>query len=646
MSRLPNFLPRLGTILVVLVLGLILGRCFTPLAQGGGGGASSGTAAAAPTAWTCSMHPAIQAPTEGDCPICGMDLIPLEAGGGEGATGMDRTLRLDPGQKAMAGIRTVPVVRRPASHELRLVGKLAVDETELATLSAWVGGRLDRLYVDYTGLVVRTGDHMAEIYSPQLFHAQEELILAVESARRFGESADASLQRISHSTVVAARKKLTLYGLTEEQMEDIVARGEPSEQITLKAPMGGTVIKRHAVEGQYVAEGDPLYVIADLDHLWLELDAYESDLPWLRFGQEVAFEVDAWPGEIFQGTVSFLDPVLDPVTRTVHVRVQVDNEDGRLRPEMYARAKVLSTVDQLGHPTAVDLSGKWQCPMHPEFIADGAGECAICDMALETAESLGHVPPEPGEPPLLIPASAPLLTGDRAVVFVELAGAGGDGATVFEAREIELGPRAEDFFVVRRGLEEGDLVVARGAFVLDSEMQLRGQPSMMAAQDPGPVAEREESTPEQRAHIGAMLVAAVDWGEALASDDLPATQREITHMKELLATALDAPAPGPMAEAVVLLSASTAAAAREVTLDGVRVHYERLQAPLLGLATRYGYAGLEREVAIFHCPMAFGDTGADWFDWRDDGTRNPYFGASMLRCGGETGLVPHFDVQD
>lgn len=680
MNHLLKFLPRLGTLLLVLALGIILGRCFTPLESGSTSGAqnhsSSGAMQAkAPEVWTCSMHPTVKAPKEGDCPICGMDLILLETGTGNAADGPN-ILRLEDGQKALAGIRTTLVRRADAAHEVRLVGKLAVDETEIAILSAYVGGRLDRLYVDYTGLKVRAGDHLAEIYSPQLFHAQQELIVAVESAKRFGAQSDESLIKISHSTVVAARKKLTLYGLTEKQMQEIVDLGEPSEQITLSAPIGGTVIHRSAVEGQYVKEGDQLYTIANLDQLWLKLDAYESDLPWIRYGQQVSFTVDAWPGEDFAGSISFIDPVLNSITRTVHVRVEVDNSDGRLRPEMFARAIVSTPIVGDGHAAPVNLHGKWICPMHPEVIGDQAGQCRICEMDLETAESLGFVSDMTEmTSPLLIPVTAPLLTGDRAVVFVEIPNREQHGASIFELRDVILGPRAGDDFVVREGLMEGELVVTRGSFTIDSEMQLRGKQSMMAPDGGGMVGhqhggmesmdatdsmdmemeqaeksmssmpmEMEMASDDFRKQNGILLTHFANLGEALASDQFENAQQEITKLQATLTDlkSTEVPAPAQTAMALIEKAALKAAAAKDI--EKLRVAFFAMQSPVVRLAESYGYLGVEKELSVFHCPMAM-DDGADWIDFAGDGTRNPYYGASMLKCGSETRTIKGFTQQ-
>ncbi len=675
MKSLLSHFPRPTSLIAVLVIGLLIGRCFSPVATNGQ--AQSPVAKESEPVeqiWTCSMHPSVHAKHPGKCPICGMTLIPLESGSAK-ADG-PRTLRLEDGQKALAGIRTAPVVRKELAHTVRLVGKLAVDETALATLSAWVGGRLDRLFVDYTGLTVRADDHMAEIYSPQLFHAQEELIVAVESAKQTEAKQDPELAKIANATVMAARKKLSLYGLSDEQMQEIIDRGTPSDHITLTAPIGGTVIHRGAVEGQYVKEGDSLFTIADLKHLWLELDAYESDMPWIRYGQEVMFEVDAWPGEMFRGKITFIDPVLNPITRTVHLRVEVNNEDGRLRPEMYVRAKVQTMVVGLGTPAAIDMAGKWMCPMHPKIVTEEEGVCPICGMDLETVESLGYLAATAKEDlPLLIPVSAPLLTGNRALVFVELKDGELHGASVFEARDVVLGPRAGDYFVVREGLKEGEIVVSRGAFTIDSELQLRGKPSMMAPKGGGaggghagmpgmkgmkgmdsmegmedmdsmemPQPEEEQSSLKFRQANGRMLFAVATVGDLLADDDFAAAEKQVQRLLAELKSIDATSAPQNAANSLQALADAAQLCAQAKDLDSLRTAFAKLQAPSVDLAQSFGYVGVEKELAIFHCPMALGN-GADWIDFHGDDTRNPYYGSSMLGCGDETQTISGFQQQ-
>ncbi|RME19889.1 MAG: efflux RND transporter periplasmic adaptor subunit, partial [Candidatus Zixiibacteriota bacterium] len=364
-------------------------------------------------------------------------------------------------------------------REVRMVGKIGYDETRLAYITAWVPGRLDRLYADYTGVSIAKGDHMVYMYSPELLSAQEELLQATESVKRLSNSASTMLRQTAQATLEAARDKLRLYGLTDEQIHEIETTGQTTDHLTIYAPIGGVVVKKEALEGMYVKTGTRIYTIADLSKLWVLFEAYESDLPWLRYGQHVSFTVKSFPGETFDALVSFIDPVVDPKTRTVKVRAVVDNKDGRLKPDMFVTGIVRSRLNAKGQVVDERLAGKWIGPMHPEIVKNGPGTCDICGMPLVSAASLGYATSTEvsGDAPLLIPASAPLITGKRAVVYVEIQS---DDGPIFEGREVVLGPRAGDTYVVKSGLSEGERVVTRGAFKIDSELQIQAKPSMMS----------------------------------------------------------------------------------------------------------------------------------------------------------------------
>jgi len=288
------------------------------------------------------------------------------------------------------------------------------------------------------------------------------------------------MKRTTLATLEAARDKLRLLGLARAQIDKIESSGAPVTHITIYSPTGGIVIHKHATEGMYVDTGTPIYTIADLSRLWVKLDAYESDLPWIRYGQEVEFTTEAYPGEVFKGRISFIDPVLNAKTRTVKLRVNVDNTEGKLKPQMFARAIVRSRVAQGGRIMAPEMAGKWICPMHPAVVKTQAGSCDICGMDLVTTESLGYVVDTPKEAPLVIPASAPLITGTRAVVYVQLPD---KEKPTFEGREVTLGPRAGDHYLIKEGLAEGELVVTKGNFKIDSALQIQAKPSMMSAEN-------------------------------------------------------------------------------------------------------------------------------------------------------------------
>lgn len=529
------------------------------------------TIVAGETLWTCSMHPQIRQPKPGKCPICGMDLIPVAKTAG----GM-RTLAISSESKALMKIETTPVEQRYVTHEIPMVGRVDYDETRLGYITAWVPGRLDRLYVDYTGVEVKKGDHLVYIYSEQLYTAQEELIQALKNRRDRPGSTTTLIQPID--LVESAREKLRLLGLKEEQIAEIEKQNRPTDHITIYSPLAGIVIEKLKQQGERVQLGERIYTIADLSQVWVHLDAYESDLTWVRYGQDVTITTEAYPGEEFHGRIAFIQPVLNDKTRTVKVRVNVPNPAGKLKPEMFVHAVVRPRVAAGGKVMDPSLAGKWISPMHPEIIKDEPGKCDICGMPLVRAESLGYVTPTSDDqsPPLVVPYLAALVTGTRAIVYVQLpnmpsfaepafqtlttivqegdvrkireafvtyanmldrpydqpgtdyarrlwnqyadrlaqhALAGQRVASAkeaeqaitkiestmteareqlappdrptFEGREIVLGPRAGDYYLVRHGLEVGELVVTQGNFKIDAEIQIQAKPSMMTPEGGG-----------------------------------------------------------------------------------------------------------------------------------------------------------------
>ena len=440
----------------------------------------------APALWTCAMHPQIQLQEPGDCPICAMDLVPLREKGATG-DGTERRYVTTESAKALMNIQTHPVERRFVTAEIHLVGKIDYDETQLGYITAWVPGRIDKLYVDFTGIEVSEGDHLVSLYSPDVLAAQDELRRAAVAVAGLRAEAPKILKETAKSTLDAAREKLRRWGLTDGQIKEAEQKGISSDHITIYAPMGGTVIERNGQEGMYVDTGTRIYTIADLSQLWVKLDAYESDLAWLHYGQTVSFTTEAYPGEVFSGQIAFIEPTLDRRTRTVKVRVNVPNPGGRLKPEMFVRAEVRAQVATKGRVMDPGLAGKWIGPMHPEIVKDEPGECDICGMALAKAEDLGYVPLEAGreDMPLVIPASAALITGTRAIVYVELPDT--DQPT-YEGREIVLGSRAGDYYIVGSGLAEGEQVVTNGNFKIDSALQILAKPSMMSPEGGAPAA--------------------------------------------------------------------------------------------------------------------------------------------------------------
>lgn len=424
--------------------------------------------------WTCAMHPHIRLPKPGKCPICHMDLIP-DSNEMTESSGKNE-LKLSSSAQKLMQIEVSPVERKWVERPVRLFGRIDYDETRLKHITSWVAGRIDRLYVDYTGIGVKRGDHMVYLYSPELLTAQEEFIQAARSFSRLSQSANSTVRKSTQHSIESAREKLHLLGLTDSQISGIQKREQADDRMTIFAPMGGIVVEKHVSEGMYVETGTKIYTIADLSHLWVYLDAYESDLPWIRYGQAVEFNAKAIPGENFTGVVSFVQPFLDEKTRTVKVRVNVENLAGRLKPGMFVTGIIKSRIDSQGEALTPTFSGKFVCPMHPEVVREQAGSCPICGMDLVKAESLpfiGKVEADASQPPLVIPASAPLITGKRAVVYVK------ESDNAFAGRDVVLGPRAGDYYLVRSGLNEGEQVVTNGSFKIDADLQIRGMKSMM-----------------------------------------------------------------------------------------------------------------------------------------------------------------------
>jgi Cu(I)/Ag(I) efflux system membrane fusion protein len=381
------------------------------------------------TIWTCSMHPQIQLPESGQCPLCFMDLIEVAKESNEDRQSL-RQISLDSKSRKLAQVEVRSVIRgnKNTPAELQIFGRIDYDETRGSTITSWVNGRIDKLFIDYTGSPVRHGQAVAQVYSPDLFTAQAELLQAAKEFKRTRQSGNALVKKMAARTLEASREKLRLLGISQKQLQTMEQQSKPADHITLTAPLAGIVIEKHVNEGMYVKTGTPVYTLADLTKVWVILEVYETDLQAVAMGQQVEFTVEAYPGTEFQGKVVYIDPLVDKKKRIVRVRLNVDNRKGRLKPGMFVRARL----------TAPPATKK-------------------------------------GTAPLLVPASAPLLTGKRALVYVQLP----DKPGTYAGREIVLGSRRGDYYEVKSGLEEGEQVVVRGNFKIDSAIQLQARPSMM-----------------------------------------------------------------------------------------------------------------------------------------------------------------------
>lgn len=338
----------------------------------------------------------------------------------------------------LAQVEVAPVIREFIPFEIRLYGSVDYDETKLAHITAWVPGRIEKLYINFTGMAVEKSDPMVDYYSPNLIVAQEELIQSLKSFRELKNTQTSFAKDQSGRNLESARIKLRLLGIDPEQIEEIEATEKIKEVIQVKAPASGVVIHKNALEGEYVKEGTEMFTIAELDEVWIQLEAYESDLPGLKLNEEVQFRTDAYPGEIFSGRISFIDPFLNEKTRTTSFRLNVENKEGKLKPGMYVTGVVNAYI-----------------------TAEG--------------ETICHAPIEQ-TPPLVIPASAALITGKRAIVYVQ----NQENPFEYSLREVVLGPRVGNHYIVNDGLDEGELIVVHGNFKIDSAAQIQAKPSMMS----------------------------------------------------------------------------------------------------------------------------------------------------------------------
>ncbi len=557
--------------------------------------------------WTCSMHPQIRMPQQGKCPICGMDLIPVAS---EEEDVAHNQLKLSENAIKLAEIRTIPVERREVAKVIRMSGKVEYNETNVANITSRIPGRIDNIYVNYTGIDIKKGQKMVNLYSPELITAQQELL---QSLKALQISRTPALKKIALETVKASREKLILWGLTKRQIRDFENRSDTVHHIIIYSPMDGVVIKKDAFEGMYVKTGTRLYTIANLSDLWVKLDAYESDISWIKKGQRVEFETESYPGEIFKGNVTFIDPVINAETRTVKVRVNIKNKNFKLKPDMFVRAKVYSGI-----------RGK---------IGNG-------DHTL----------------PLVIPASAPLITGKRAVVYVAIPEKSG----VFEGRNITLGPFADGYYVVKGGLKEGENIVVNGAFKIDSDLQIQAKPSMMNPQGGGPMpGHNHGSSGAKKSKNGAghtedkieknlkilnipgRFRESVDVlsdnyfsiKEFLSSDKL---NEAITSGKEFLKNLKNIDMKILTGDSHMVWMDIAEDMKKKVTdfagkqdLKSARDLFAGLSDSVSDMMKKFGSS--EKKIFKFHCPMALEGKGAFWLQ-KDKETRNPFFGSKMLTC--------------
>src|SRR5690625_373123 len=563
-KALPPTVRRITPLVLILIIGMWLGNVLFSERAPERTTAEVGSESAVEM-WTCSMHPQVRSHEPGNCPICGMALIPVQSGGGHAHSSMEQ-VSISEHAAALMQVQVRPVERRSVEGSVSVNGRIEFDERQVRDVVVRTEGQIEQLYVNYTLAPVQQGQRLAEIYSPAILAASQELL----NARRSGLT----------ELLDGARSQLQLLGSYEEQIAAIETSGEAMRTYTLFSPVGGVITDLTARQGEWLDAGSQLMRVGSVGQVWAIFDVYESDLRNVRSGQSVRFSVESFPGEAFSGTISFIEPVVDSDRRTARVRVQLANPGGRLRPGMLARG-------------------------HIEGSASGTA-------------------------PLIIPRSAPLLTGNRAIVYVQVPGT---DAPTYESREVVLGGRTGDYYQITEGLHEGELVVVHGAFRLDSELQIRGGRSMMQMETPSPT-DAPALEHGDRIPLGNVVDAYIELVDALADDDPAGAHAAASALDQALRAVDSSDAAwlrlrGRMTSAISNMHGGHG-------LEPVREHLPELTGALETAVTTLG-----RDVGTLHrahCPMAFDFEGADWLQ-RSATIANPYFGEEMPGCGSITATL-------
>jgi Cu(I)/Ag(I) efflux system membrane fusion protein len=537
------------------------------------------------TTWTCSMHPQIRQPEPGDCPICGMDLIPLE----EEQNGEVDSNAVSMSATAMqlANIRTTVVGSSEPLKVVRLNGKVQEDERLIFSQSSHIPGRIEDLLVNFTGDYVKKGQVIASVYSPDLATAQEELF----EAQKIKDSQPQLFE--------AAKAKLKNWKLTDEQISQILTSGTAQQTFDVRAEVSGYVTQKKVNTGDYVRRGQAIYEIADLSKVWILFDVYESDLTWINKGDKVSYTIESLPGETFEGTIDYLDPVINPKTRVAKARVVQSNKGLKLKPEMFVSGKVEAKLPQTDA--------------------------------------------------LVVPKTAVMWTGERSVVYVK---SENNQGVYFNMREVDLGPALGESYVVENGVQQGEEIAVNGTFSIDAAAQLAGKPSMMSPEggaaptghnhDGMNMENDEQSAPVEALEVDPEFVkqlttfykAYLNMNEAFIESDAAKVSAEAKNTSKALAAIkmelLKGDTHMAWMDQLNILKPSLQKIGNSTIIDEQRLEYATFN---LAFYKSLKMFGLDNETTYYqYCPMANSDQGAYWFSAEKE-IRNPYFGDMMLSCG-------------
>ncbi|MBX2927760.1 MAG: efflux RND transporter periplasmic adaptor subunit [Saprospiraceae bacterium] len=563
--------------IIMLVAGFFVGRILLPGRAHEATEAKSAQTSGA-VIWTCSMDPQVRRSEPGKCPICGMDLIPLEEDTGDGDP---LEIKMSPTAMQLANVQTVIVDFGSSVRELRLTGKVQPDERLKFSQVTHIEGRVEQLAVNFTGEPVRKGQQLATLYSPELVTAQEELFAAQK------------IKDMQPALLEAAKQKLRNWKLSDAQIERILASGKAQERFPILADVGGIVLEKRVNLGDYLMRGMSLYDIVDLSRVWVLFDVYESDMPWAKVGSTVEFSVQSLPGEQFKGRIAFIDPVINPMTRVATARVEVANAGGRLKPEMFVEG-VIKT--------------------QPGGKKEG----------------------------LIVPKSAVLWTGKRSVVYVKNTSETGIsflmreltlGPLSGEGYLIEEGLQAGEEIAV-----SGVFSIDAAAQLAGKPSMMNPEGGVTSTgHDHG-----ASVAPAQPLEVDKQAKTAVQQlfdryfllKDALVKDDLTTAKKQAGELKKAFESTGMSLFKGKAHDHWMRHSGAAVEALNKFlaakSIEGVREHFKSLSAQMIALAGAFG--PFDQTVYVQHCPMADGNKGADWLS-REAPILNPYFGASMLTCG-------------
>ena len=533
--------------------------------------------------WTCSMHPQIRQNEPGSCPICGMDLIPVES---EEENLDPLAISMSPTAMQLANVQTAIVGQAGAAKSLKLTGKVQSDERRIFSQTTHIPGRIEQLTVNFTGEYISKGQVIATVYSPELVTAQQELLQA------------AKIKESQPQLFQAAKEKLRNWKLSDNQIDQIIASGNILNNFPIRANISGYITEKLANAGDYVSLGQPLYTVSDLSKVWVLFDVYESDLGWIKKGDEVEYTVQSIPGKTFTGKISYIDPLIDPATRVAKARVEVPNSDLALKPEMFVSGSIKS-----------DTKG--------------------------------------GSTTITVPKSAVLWTGKRSVVYVKSSSARGIS---FNLREVTLGPSLGESYVIESGLNGGEEIAINGTFSIDAAAQLAGKPSMMSPEggaamtghNHGEMQGSMESAPapsftiseDAKKALKPVYDSYLALKDALTKDELNASKEAAKSMRESLNKVNMSLFTGESHNSWMSfdgnLKKALQAAQDSKSIEELRDSFQNLSDEMVKMTEQFhAYSGT---LYVQHCPMADSNQGADWLSL-DQNIVNPYFGKSMLTCG-------------